>query len=225
MTSPVASSLKIKICGICDPAQGQAIAHLGATSLGFICVPSSPRYVTPEQIQSVITTLPSEIDCVGVFADATLAEVAQVLDQASLTTVQLHGQERPEDCQRLRQIVPGIGLIKSLRVRSPDTLQLAQAYVPVVDSLLLDAYHPQQYGGTGHVLDWRLLTHFAPSLPWFLAGGLTPDNIIEALNRVNPNGIDLSSGVERSPGDKDLEKVARLFEAIQEWQGARVSID
>jgi phosphoribosylanthranilate isomerase len=86
----------------------------------------------------------------------------------------------------------------------------------VVDTLLLDAYHPGQLGGTGQPLDWAALQQFSPLCPWFLAGGLTPDNILDALKQVNPTGIDLSSGVERSPGDKDLTKVARLFEQLQQ---------
>lgn len=217
--------LQIKICGIRDPEQGQAIARLGATALGFICVPASPRYVTPEQIQSVIALLPPGIDCVGVFADAKPEAIAQVLDKAALTSLQLHGQETPEDCAHLRQRYPELNLIKALRVRSPETLHLAQSYCSVVDALLLDAYHPQQLGGTGHAFDWQLLTDFEPSLPWYLAGGLKPDNVIEALSRVRPSGLDLSSGVERSPGDKDLEKVARLFAVLQAWQGARARLD
>jgi phosphoribosylanthranilate isomerase len=218
----LSSPLQIKICGICDPEQGQAIALMGATALGFICVPSSPRYVTPEQIQSVIATLPAGIDCVGVFADAKREAIAQVLDRAALTSLQLHGQETPAYCQNLGQRYPEIRLIKALRVRSLQTLELVSSYRPVVDSLLLDAYHPQQLGGTGQVVDWQLLSDFEPPLPWFLAGGLTPDNVVEALNRVHPSGIDLSSGVERSPGDKDLKEVARLFATLQHWQGERL---
>ena len=87
-------------------------------------------------------------------------------------------------------------------------------YTTCVDTLLLDAYHPQQLGGTGKTLDWTLLQQFNPSCPWFLAGGLTPDNIVEALSQVKPSGIDLSSGVESAPGDKDLDKVAKLFKKL-----------
>lgn len=218
-------TLRIKICGIRDPEQGRAIALMGATSLGFICVPSSPRFVTPEQIQSVITTLPPGVDLVGVFADNAPEAIAQVLDKTPLTSLQLHGQETPKDCALLRQHYPELTLIKALRVRSLKTLQRAQSYYSVVDALLLDAYDPNQLGGTGQAFDWQLLTDFTPPLPWLLAGGLTPDNVIEALHRVRPSGIDLSSGVERSPGDKDLEKVAHLFAVLQAWQEARVRLD
>lgn len=211
-------ALRIKICGICDPYQGQAIAQLGATSLGFICVPPSPRYITADRIQAVISGLPRGIDAIGVFADATLKEIAQVLDQAPLTGIQLHGNETPDYCLKLRQIYPHLELIKALRVRSPETLALAQSYAPAVDTILLDAYHPQQLGGTGHAFDWQLLQTFKSPLPWLLAGGLTPQNVMAAINQVQPRGIDLSSGVERSPGDKDLDKVAQLFAAIRQRQ-------
>jgi phosphoribosylanthranilate isomerase len=105
-------------------------------------------------------------------------------------------------------------VIKALRVKTPDDLQVADRYVNCVDTLLLDAYHPQMLGGTGKTLNWETLAEFHPPLPWFLAGGLTPENIGEALTRLHPDGIDLSSGVERSPGDKDLDQVALLFEQI-----------
>ena len=93
-------------------------------------------------------------------------------------------------------------------------LEQAANYAKYVDTLLLDAYHPQQLGGTGQTLDWQMLQQFSPSCPWFLAGGLTPDNIVAALSQVKPDGIDLSSGVELKPGDKDLTKVAKLFEKL-----------
>jgi len=206
--------MRIKICGITKPEQGAAIASLGATALGFICVPSSPRYVTPAQIQAAITQLPHPVDCIGVFANAEMGKIAQVVAIAGLTGVQLHGSESPEFCQQLRQVLPSQEIIKALRVRSPADLLAAESYLQVVDALLLDAYHPKMLGGTGKTLDWTTLSQFAPSCPWFLAGGLTPDNVLVALSQLQPSGIDLSSGVEHSPGDKDLNQVARLFKKL-----------
>ena len=98
-----------------------------------------------------------------------------------------------------------------MRVKNADSLNKARIYYNIVDTLLLDAYHPQLLGGTGKTLNWQDLSNFNPPLPWLLAGGLTPDNIEDALGQIHPQGIDLSSGVERSPGDKDLDKVAKLF--------------
>lgn len=209
--------MRVKICGITKPDQGQAIARNGATALGFICVPASPRYVTPKQIQSIIEALTISVDAIGVFANASVAEICATVAEAGLNAIQLHGHESPEYCRQLAQVLPEIELIKALRVKTPEDLQLGDRYVNYVDTLLLDAYHPQMLGGTGKTLDWETLADFHPPLPWFLAGGLTPENIIEALTRLHPDGIDLSSGVERSPGDKDLEKVALLFQQISGW--------
>ncbi|MBW4668195.1 MAG: phosphoribosylanthranilate isomerase [Cyanomargarita calcarea GSE-NOS-MK-12-04C] len=206
--------MRVKICGITQPAQGKAIAKIGATALGFICVPASPRYITSAQIRAVVEELPVFTDKIGVFANASLEQIGQNVLDAGLTGVQLHGDESLEFCQKLRQSLPKIEILRALRIRTPEDLSTATVYTTCVDTLLLDAYHPQQLGGTGKTLDWEMLQNFSPSCPWFLAGGLTPDNIIEALSQLNPSGIDLSSGVERTPGDKDLEKVAKLFEIL-----------
>lgn len=206
--------MRIKICGITQPEQGKAIAQLGATTLGFICVSASPRYVTYQQIWAVVEQLPDNIECIGVFANATIEEICQIFADSGLTGVQLHGDESPEFCLKLRQALPNVEIIKALRVKNSRALEQIDVYTNCVDTLLLDAYHPQQLGGTGKTLDWDTLAAFNPSIPWLLAGGLTPDNILNALSQVEPHGIDLSSGVESAPGDKDLQKVAQLFEQL-----------
>jgi phosphoribosylanthranilate isomerase len=208
--------MRVKICGITKPEQGQVIAHLGATALGFICVPTSPRYITATQIQAIVSQIPQHLERIGVFANTTCAEILQVVITGELTGVQLHGDESPEFCTQLRQALPSnVEIIKALRVRNSQALAQANLYVNCIDTLLLDAYHPQMLGGTGQTLDWITLQQFYPTCPWLLAGGLTPENIHEALNQLKPNGIDLSSGVERAPGDKDLTKVAQLFQQLQ----------
>ncbi len=206
--------MRIKICGITQPDQGCAIAQLGATMLGLICVPASPRYVTSEQIRRILQDLPISIQTIGVFANASLDQIYQTVVETGLTGVQLHGHESPDFCDRLRQMLPETELIKALRIQSQATLVQTQDYFNQVDVLLLDAYHPQQLGGTGQTLDWQSLQQFNPPCSWFLAGGLTPNNIQDALQQLKPDGIDLSSGVERSPGDKDLAKVRLLFQVI-----------
>lgn len=207
--------MRVKICGITQPQQSLAIANLGATALGFICVPTSPRYVTIEQIQAAVVPLPDHLDKIGVFANSSILQISETVQTSNLTGVQLHGDETPEFCDQLRQILPNIEIIKALRVRNLQQLKTTANYIDYVDTLLLDAYHPQQLGGTGKTLDWQMLQAYKPSRPWFLAGGLTPDNILTALNQIHPNGIDLSSGVERSPGDKDLDKVELLFARLK----------
>jgi phosphoribosylanthranilate isomerase len=206
--------MRVKICGITQIEGGKAIAKLGATALGFICVAASPRYVAPAQIKAIIAALPPGVDCIGVFADAAIVEIVEVVQEAKLTGVQLHGDESPSFCQEVRDELPGIEIIKALRLRNAEELLQTQDYMDVVDTLLLDAYHPQMLGGTGTTIDWEMLREFRPATPWILAGGLTPENVCQAIEQVSPNGIDLSSGVERSPGDKDLNKVAQLFDAI-----------
>ncbi|MEH1850717.1 MAG: phosphoribosylanthranilate isomerase [Nostoc sp.] len=207
--------MRVKICGITQPQHSIAIASLGATALGFICVPISPRYVTTSQIRAAVAELPANIDTIGVFANASISEIIQIVLDSGLTGVQLHGDESANFCDQVRQALPNVEIIKALRIRSLEHLETATNYIKYVDALLLDAYHPQQMGGTGKTLDWTMLEQFSPSCPWFLAGGLTADNIVEALNQVNPSGIDLSSSVERTPGDKDLDKVALLFQSLK----------
>lgn len=207
--------MRIKICGITQPQQSIAIASLGATALGFICVPTSPRYVNKQQIRAAVAQLPPKIDKIGVFANASILEICQTVIDSGLTGVQLHGDESPEFCYQLRQFLPKVEMIKALRIHSVEHLAVTDNYIKYIDTLLLDAYHPQQLGGTGITIDWSILPKFNPGCPWFLAGGLTPDNIVQALSQVRPDGIDLSSGLEQAPGDKDLGKVAKLFAALQ----------
>jgi phosphoribosylanthranilate isomerase len=215
--------LRIKICGITKVQQGRAIAELGATALGFICARKSPRYVSPDQIRAIVVELPLDLetgkfgcDRVGVFVNASLEEICQTVAIGNLNGVQLHGSESPEFCQQLRQVLPQVEIIKALRVNTRATLEQATVYENWVDTLLLDAYDPELPGGTGKTLNWRSLQKFQPHYPWLLAGGLTPDNVLEALSQTNPHGIDLSSGVEQSPGDKDLDQVARLFSRLKQ---------
>ena len=207
--------MRVKICGITKPDQGKAIASMGANALGFICVPASPRYVTSSQIRAVREQLPDNVERIGVFANSTITEIKQIVAEADLTGVQLHGDESPDFCVQLRQVLPQVEIIKALRVQNSQALEQLDIYTSYVDTLLLDAYDPQQLGGTGKTLDWDTLQAFNPKCDWLLAGGLTPFNILEALSQVKPNGIDLSSGVERNPGDKDLSKVSQLFEQLK----------
>lgn len=215
--------IRVKICGITCPHQGAAIARLGATALGFICAPRSPRYVSPAQIQAIVANLTCEddqypwlCDRIGVFVNASLETITQTVAIGQLNGVQLHGDESPEFCAALRQALPGVEVIKAFRVKSAAVLEQAWLYRGTIDTLLLDAYHPQFSGGTGQTLDWQALHDFRPDVPWLLAGGLTPNNVLEALQLISPTGIDLSSGVEHHPGDKNLSAVALLFERLQQ---------
>lgn len=213
-------NIRVKICGITKPDQGRAIAQLGANVLGFICVTQSRRYILPEQIRAIVRDLPLNpvtnrpIDRIGVFANAGMGEIYQTVTTAELNGVQLHGDESPQFCHQLRLALPDVEIVKALRVNAPEVLQQANLYQGYVNTLLLDTYHPNVLGGTGQTLDWSTLQNFRPGCPWFLAGGLNPDNVLDALAQIQPNGIDLSSGVERAPGDKDLFRVQQLFRQL-----------
>jgi phosphoribosylanthranilate isomerase len=208
-------SLRVKICGITQPEQGRAIAQLGANALGFICVHKSPRYVSADLIRQVAAQVPATVAKIGVFMDADVDWMVRVAEIGQLTGIQLHGVEAVEVCAELRDRLPTIELIKAFRVRSDWDLEMAAEYAPAVDWLLLDAYHPDMGGGTGKTLDWASLRSFKPAKPWFLAGGLNPGNVGQALGLVQPSGIDLSSGVEIAPGDKDLAAIGQLFAALK----------
>ncbi|ALJ69492.1 N-(5'-phosphoribosyl)anthranilate isomerase [Synechocystis sp. PCC 6803] len=204
--------MEVKICGLRHPAQAQAIAALGFTTLGFICVEASSRYVSSREIELVLQSLTAhnKRSAIGVFANVSLPKLGEFLAQTSLNGIQLHGDESPDFCRQVKQAFPQHRLIKALRLRRSADLERAEAYYNAVDVLLLDAYHPEQLGGTGQTLPWQKLQQFRPPLPWWLAGGLTPSNVQEALNLLQPDGIDLSSGVEQGPADKDVAKVAQL---------------
>jgi phosphoribosylanthranilate isomerase len=206
--------MRVKICGITNLEQGRSIAKLGATDLGFICVAASPRYMNNEQLAALVPPLAPLVNCVGVFADVSISTVIETAQIAHFGSVQLHGQETFAYCQELRQQLGATEIIKAWRIKSNEDLQVIDRYSTVVDTLLLDAYHPEVLGGTGHTLDWPQLIEFRPNVPWLLAGGLNPDNVRSALVQLQPAGIDLSSGVEISPGHKDLEQVQQLFQAL-----------
>ncbi|MEN9224460.1 MAG: phosphoribosylanthranilate isomerase [Thermostichus sp. HHBFW_bins_43] len=212
--------LFVKICGITRPDQAEAIAALGVSALGFIAVPDTPRYLPRSEMARWVGSLPKSVAKVGVFWDHSPTAITTWVEEVGLTAVQLHGQESPEDCHRLGTLLPGIRRIKALRLRHLQDLDKAAAYVGCVEALLLDAYHPHQVGGTGQTLNWPALAQRSLPLPWLLAGGLNPDNIQQALRQVQPQGIDLSSGVETQPGDKDLGKVQHLLQQIrsQGWE-------
>ncbi|HEY9827833.1 MAG TPA: phosphoribosylanthranilate isomerase [Stenomitos sp.] len=214
------SPLRVKICGLAKAEQALAIADLGADALGFICVPESPRYVTPDCVAAIVECLPllsrqgNPLVTIGVFANAPLEQIVQTVRMASLRGVQLHGQESPEFCDRLRTLLPEVELIKAFRIRDAASLALLQHYDDKVDTYLLDAFSTQALGGTGETWNWELLQEQPPQRPWILAGGLTPENVLEALDRLSPPGIDLASGVELSPGHKDLAKAEQLFKLL-----------
>jgi phosphoribosylanthranilate isomerase len=208
-------TLYVKICGLTQLAQAQAIAEMGVSALGFMAVPSSPRFLPRDQMQALVANLPRTVDTVGVFMDQPLDTIVAYVEQVGLTAVQLHGQESPQTCADLMARLPSsIQLIKAFRLQNPAELTAISAYTAVVDRILIDAYHPTLAGGTGQTVNRIWLQDFPFPLPWLLAGGLKPETVAQALQQVNPDGIDLSSGVEISPGIKDLAKVRQLMDRV-----------
>ena len=218
---PAAPKPWLKVCGLRTPEQAAAVATLGVDAIGVIGVPGSPRWLEPSERPALFTAVEAaRPGCLGVLvvADPADGEFSWLGSGGGHRVVQLHGGESPERCRHLREALgPDIGLWKALRIRSRDDLEQAAAYGPVVDALLLDAWVPDQLGGTGHRIPIEWLTDFRPSLPWWLAGGIRADRVapaMAALAAAPPAGLDASSGVERAPGDKDLDRVADLVAAV-----------
>jgi phosphoribosylanthranilate isomerase len=211
--------LFVKICGLTQPQEAEAIASMGVSALGFIAVPQSPRFVPLARLASLTRDLPDAVERVGVFQDQPVAEIKAWVQTGHLSTVQLHGQESPQFCAQLAEALPEVQQIKVFRPRHPSDLAPISAYSQVVDRILIDAFHPHQGGGTGCTVDQDLLQGISFPLPWVLAGGLKPETIAATLQVLHPDGIDLSSGVEKAPGLKDLARVKMLLDELHRLQG------
>jgi phosphoribosylanthranilate isomerase len=216
MPSSVSVTL-LKICGLRDPAQAVAIAALGVDAIGVIGVPASPRFLPAPQRAGLFTALrQSHPRCRGVvvLADPTDELLAAPEALTGARVVQLHGRESPERCARIRAR-SGLEVWKALRIRRPEDLAQVEVFGPVVDAVLLDAWAPDRLGGTGRRLPLEWLKDFTPPLPWWLAGGVSPEGAAELIERLDPRGLDASSGVELAPGVKDLARVRALVEAVR----------
>lgn len=201
---------KIKICGITNEDDALFSAECGADFIGLIFVPWSPRFVEPEKAAVIAARLRENgksSRIVGVFHDASGDFIREINNVVGLDLAQLHGDESDDD---IRDI--GIPVINTLHVSGtlPDTHA-----TPSAAWLLFDTYDEQRAGGTGRRFDWSLLATYERSKPFFLSGGLTPENVVAAISLVRPDAIDVASGVEASPGVKDHTKVARLFERVR----------
>jgi phosphoribosylanthranilate isomerase len=207
---------KIKICGITNVQDAQLAIEAGADLLGFVFYPKSPRFVKPGRVREIVTQLRAQISAanihmVGVFVDETPAYVAKTLDSCALDFAQLHGAEPPEMVAHLMERAPGV--VKAFRVRNEASLAEMERFQAT--AYLLDAFVPGQPGGTGHRFDWSLAAQAKAHGPIILAGGLTPDNVAQAIRAARPWGVDVSSGVEALPGRKDPTKVRRFIAAAK----------
>lgn len=200
--------VKIKICGITNLEDAIAAIEAGADMLGFVFA-ASPRQVTPEKALEIIEKLPAKIEKVGVFVNADPEFVKRTMKGCRLDKAQLHGSETPEYCA-------GIGIskvIKAFRVRDASVLDAMRSCN--AGAFLLDAYDPARAGGTGHTFDWDIARQAGKYGKIVLSGGLNPDNVKKAVATVNPYGVDVSSGVEATPGKKDPAKVKAFIAAAR----------
>lgn len=204
------ASIRIKICGITRLKDAEAAVELGVDALGFL-FSESPRRVEPQQAQKIITRLPPFVDVVGVFADEPAEKVMKVLMTCHLSALQFHGKEAP---QYLSYFFP-VRIIKSFRVRDKTSLRSVSEYNEA-SAFLFDTYDPRKKGGTGKTFNWKLLREAGPfARPVIISGGLTADNVAEAIACVEPYAVDVSSGVEAKPGAKDKGKMKAFVAAVR----------
>ena len=199
----------VKICGITRAEDALAAARAGAHAIGLVFYEPSPRYVTPARAAEIIRALPPFITTVGLFVDAPATVVRTVLSQAGVQLLQLHGAETPEFCRQF-----GRPYVKTVRMRAGvDLLQYARDYQDA-KALLLDSYVEGLHGGSGAAFDWSLVPPGLP-LPVILSGGLTVENVGDAVRRVRPSAVDVSSGVESAKGVKDAARIAAFIKGVR----------
>jgi phosphoribosylanthranilate isomerase len=206
--------MAVKICGVNDAAAMDAAVAAGADLVGLVFFPPSPRAVTPAQAAALARPGPGRV---GLFVDPTDAEIAAVLAALPLDLIQLHGEETPARCAEIRARF-GREVMKALGIAAREDLAALAAYAPAVDRFLLDAKAPPGApipGGNAAPFDWSVLAGAAIPRPWLLAGGLTPENVAEAVRVAGAPGVDVSSGVERARGVKDPARIAAFVAAAR----------
>jgi len=204
--------VKVKICGLTNYDDAAAAVEMGADIIGFNFYEESPRFITPEKAAEIIDRLPAFIDTAGVFVDASLDRIHKTINTCRLNWVQLHGNETPQFCNLLLSI--DVKTMKAIRIKDFSDIKRAEEYF--TDAILLDAYDPLKYGGTGLIFDWNIIGHIGKRV--FLAGGINPDNVVAAVE-LGVYGIDVCSGIEEKPGKKNHKKMKMLFDNISHLRG------
>lgn len=203
------------MCGTTRLEDALGAARLGVDALGFIFYPKSPRYISREAVASILAKLPPFVARVGVFVDAPLTEVVQTVG-TGLSFVQLHGSESPEYCRELRALLPSCGFLKAFRVSAESSGATFTPYETCVDAFLLDTYMKGAKGGTGEVFDWSIIDKLKLQRPVILAGGLSPENVAQAILEVAPYAVDINSAIELRPGVKDIRRLQTVMEMVGE---------
>lgn len=213
-----AMSVRIKICGITNVEDARAAVAAGADALGFMFYERSPRCVSPHAAAEIVRAVPPFVARVGVFVNASEAEVRRAVAESGVDTVQFHGDETPEFCRRFAPLK----VYKAFRIQSAASLAGLREYD--TDAWLLDSFVPGQLGGTGARFNWELAVEAKKfGRPIILAGGLTPENVAEAVRQVRPYAVDVSSGVESAPGRKDPQKLKDFIAAAKAVSDERQS--
>ncbi len=209
----------VKICGITSIEQALKIAELGTNAIGIISVNESPRYIAPEKKKEIFKTLKNlypKIDRVSVVKNSSFDSIIKsFLGEPSETIIQLHGDEDIDYCQKLKQRIPNVGLWKAFRIKNKEDLEKIKPYENFIDAILLDSWNKETYGGSGKRIEQNYLEDISFSKPWWIAGGVSSVWIDDILEKIKPNGIDISSSVEISPGIKDLEKTKQIIREIR----------
>lgn len=210
--------IEVKICGINSSEAARAAAKSGADFAGFVFYADSPRAVTPEQAAAIAGSLPPHVKKVALFVDADDATIAAVLSKLRFNMLQLHGNETPQRVADIKERF-GLPIMKAFKVAAASDLRMAKQY-KAPDRLLFDAKPPEGMagvlpGGNARTFDWELLRGFTSDKPWMLSGGLTPENVAEAIRISRAKGVDVSSGVEDRPGHKDPLLIARFIAAAR----------
>jgi len=204
----VSNQVRIKICGITNLEDALVATELGADAVGFVFYEKSPRYINPRTAALIIRELPPFVATVGVFVNEPPEKLVDIAKQSGVGCVQLHGDETPEYCASL-----GLRTIKALRVKDAYVLNELRSFT--VSGILLDTYREGVPGGTGETFDWEIAAEAAKAGRIILSGGLTPGNVKQAIEKVRPYAVDVSSGVESKPGRKDHEKLRKFFEQVR----------
>ena len=204
---------RAKICGITRIQDIQSVVQAGADAIGFVFYPPSPRNVTLEQAKVLVKHVPAYVQTVGLFVNATGDEIAKVLQQVPLDMIQFHGDETPEDCRAIAAQV-GRRWYKAIQVKPDlDVIDVIKSYQYVgASAVLLDAWHPELKGGTGHQFDWSQFPKL--DIPLILAGGLKPENIEDAITTTGAYAVDVSGGVESAKGIKDQQLIERFMQGV-----------
>ncbi|WP_415755816.1 phosphoribosylanthranilate isomerase [Pseudomonas leptonychotis] len=203
------SVVRSKICGITRVEDALAAVEAGADAIGLVFYAKSPRAVTVQQARSIINALPPFVTTVGLFVDASRCELGEMLDAVPLDLLQFHGDESPESCEGYHR-----PYIKALRVKPGDDIAAQVALYKNASGVLLDTYVPGIPGGTGEAFDWSLVPE-GLSKSIILAGGLTAENVAQAIARVRPYAVDVSGGVEAAKGIKDAQKIRAFMQAVR----------